>query len=128
MWVRVVGVAFLFHGRERANATCVVVTTLMRIKLRIDCFPVSFPARVVVQKPLYRFVGTCERGMWVRVVGVAFLFPGWDRANGTCVVVTTLMPTHKIKDCLFSSIFPHRGWLCKNLSIDLLALVSEACR
>ena len=32
------------------------------------------------------------------------------------VVVTTLMPTHKIKDCLSGCIF-----------IDLLARVSDAC-
>ena len=56
----------------------------VRIKLRIASPPVSFPARVVVQKALYRFVGTCERSMRVRVVGVAFLFPGRERANGSC--------------------------------------------
>ena len=54
------------------------------IKLRIASPPVSFPTRVVVQKALYRFVGTCERSMRVRVVGVAFLFPGRERANGSC--------------------------------------------
>ena len=51
--------------------------------------------------------------MRLRVVGVAFLFPGRERANGTCVVVTTLMPTHKIKDCLFSCIFPSEGGSAK---------------
>ena len=87
MRVRVVGVAFLFPGRERANGTCVVVTTLMPTHKIKDCLsPVSFPARVVVQKPLYRFIGPCERRMWVRGVGVAFLFHGRERANGTCVV------------------------------------------
>ena len=44
--------------------------------------------------------------MRVRVLGVAFLFPG---RRGQIVVVTTLMPTHK------------------KLSIYLLVLVSEAC-
>ena len=52
--------------------------------------------------------------MRVRVVGVAFLFPGRERANGTCVVVTTLMPTHKIKDCLFACIFPSEGGIAKS--------------
>ena len=37
-----------------------------------------------MQKALYRFVGTCERSMRVRVVGVAFLFPVQERANGSC--------------------------------------------
>ena len=65
--------------------------------------------------------------MRVRVVGVAFLFAGRERGNGTCVVVTTLMPTHKIKDCLSACIFPSESGSGKKLSIDLLALVSEAC-
>ena len=39
----------------------VVVTTLMRTYKIKDCLsPVSFPARVVVQKALYRFFGACE--------------------------------------------------------------------
>ena len=76
MRVRVVSVAFLFPGRERAKGTCVVVTTLMPTHKIKGCLfsAVSFPARAVVQKALYRFVGACERSMRVRVVGVAFLF------------------------------------------------------
>ena len=52
--------------------------------------------------------------MRVRVVGVAFLFAGRERANGTCVVVTTLMPTHKIKDCLSARISPSEGGSAKS--------------
>ena len=51
--------------------------------------------------------------MRVRVVGVAFLFPGRERGNGS-VVVTTLMPTHKIKDCLSACIFPSEGGSAKS--------------
>ena len=80
MRVRVVGVAFLFPGRERANGSCDNFDAWHKIK---DCLPaVSFPARVVVQKALYRFVGALVSE--VRVVGVAFLFPGRERANGSC--------------------------------------------
>ena len=78
---------FLFPGRERVIGTCVVVITLMpiiHVKLRIASPPVSLSTKVVVQKALYRFVGTCERSMRVRVVGVAFLFPVRERANGSC--------------------------------------------
>ena len=67
--------------------------------------------------------------MRVRVVGVAFLLPGRERANGTCVVVTTLMPTHKIKGCLSACIFPSEGGSGKSsLYIFVIAFVSEACR
>ena len=37
-----------------------------------------------MQKALYRFVGACEGSMPVRVVGMAFLFPVRERANGSC--------------------------------------------
>ena len=37
-----------------------------------------------MQKAFYRFVGACKGSMRVRVVGVAFLFPGRERANGSC--------------------------------------------
>ena len=47
--------------------------------------------------------------MQVKVVGVAFLFPWRESANGACAVVTTLMPTHKIKGCLSACIFPSEG-------------------
>ena len=50
--------------------------------------------------------------MRVRVVGVAFLFPGRERANGS--FVTTLMPTHKIKDCLSARISPSEGGSAKS--------------
>ena len=61
-----------------------------------------------MQKALYRFVGTCEGSMPVRVVGRGFfVFCG---GRGQMVVVITLRPTHK------------------KLSIDFLVLVSEACR
>ena len=36
-----------------------------------------------MRKALYRFVGACEGSMPVRVVGVAFLFPVRERANGS---------------------------------------------
>ena len=52
--------------------------------------------------------------MLVRVVSVAFLFPGRERAKGTCVVVTTLMPTHKIKGCLSGCMFPSEGGSAKS--------------
>ena len=67
-----------------------VVGTTYAYNLIIASPPVSFPASVVVQKALYRFVCTCERSMQVRVVGMAFLFPGRERANGSCDSFTCL--------------------------------------
>ena len=37
-----------------------------------------------MRKALYRFVGACEEGMPVGVVGEAFLFLGRESANGSC--------------------------------------------
>ena len=49
--------------------------------------------------------------MWVIVVGVVFFFLC---GRGQMVVVTTLIPTHKIKDCLSSRIFASEGGSAKS--------------
>ena len=55
------GVAFLGASSAREREIVVVITlTFVFIKLRIASPPVSFPARVVVQKAVYRFVSACE--------------------------------------------------------------------
>ena len=47
---------------------------------------------------------------------MAFLFLRRERLNGTCVVVTTLMPTHtcKMKDSLSACIFANEGGSAKS--------------
>ena len=62
-----------------------------------------------MEKALYRFVGACERSMRVRV-GVAFLFPGRERANGSC---DNFDAYATIKDCLSACIFPNKGGSAK---------------
>ena len=49
---------FCFLSRERANGSCDNFDAY--IKLRIASPAISFPARVVVQKALYRFVLVSE--------------------------------------------------------------------
>ena len=66
----------------------VVVTTLMPTHKIKDCLSAHiFPSEggsAALKLALYRFVGACEGSMPVRVVGVAFLCPVRERANGSC--------------------------------------------
>ena len=49
--------------------------------------------------------------MRVRVVGVSFLFPGGERANGSCDKFDAY---DIIKDCLSARIFPSEGGSAKS--------------